>query len=266
VLSALWLPAGCVGDELAPSVWPPADFECVVEEISFTDGRVDVVRRVRFTADGIVVYGTSSDPLTCTVTGAPAVVSLPVFDRLCIYELVPTCVRAFARRIDRLGILELGDLAGDIETASPTSLSVRWRAMGQQKSLLVRGRVHGPIAEILRVVTAHLPPGETFGLAGLAERPPAAVLRGVPEPRLDAAGAMAAYTAVLTGRPRDPELLLEGFALACRSGSRRAAADWLAAWTQATAGERPAAATGPVLRDRLGTLEPETLRQFLPAD
>ncbi|MFY9345396.1 MAG: hypothetical protein WAT39_23090 [Planctomycetota bacterium] len=228
LLAALGCP-GCLGDDLAPTIWPPADFACEVAETALSDGVLQVVRQVRVDASGTVVYGTASAARVDPTSSA----ALPVFDRLAIYKLVPECVRAFVRRIDRLGVHDLDAVQGERGVASDGSLVLRWRAFGRRKSIVARGRLHGPMAEILDVVTAHLPAGERFGLPGLAERQVVPVLRGVPEPVRDAGRAFLAHQELVAGRDGERGLLLDTFALACATGARGPAEDLLRRWLAA---------------------------------
>lgn len=229
----LWLlfaTAGCASNELAESIWPPADFELTVEEVHVDGGVANVVRRFRARADGIVSYATSARSVVDATTGT----ALPVFERLSVYQLVPTCIRALARRIDRLGVLELDRVQGERGVVEGPSLVLSWQAFGRRQLITARGRLHGAMAEILAIVTAHLPDGEAFGLPAQEGRTVVSVLRGVPAPRSDAAGALQAHRELLERRPGDRTLLLDAFALACELGRRPEAEDLLAQWLQAT--------------------------------
>lgn len=254
ILLAVGGSGGCLQSGLAPSIWPPEDFRLTVEELHFEGSLAHVTRRLVVDHDGLVVYGTSARPLVDPTTGT----SLPVFDRLAIYELVPICVRALARRIDRLGVMAIDSQPGEADAVADGGVVVVWQAFGSRRVLPVRGRVRGPLAEIMAVVGAHLPPGETFDVE--LNRPIVPVLRGVPEPRADASGALAALDDLAQQRASDAELLLDGFALACSLGRRDEAERLLAKWTELTAPERTGSGAfrdGP----RLG---PELLGQFLP--
>ena len=86
--------AACASEDLAPTIWPPADFRVVVDERAQAgDGR----RRIEVAADGVLVYATASASLR-TADGA---VALPAFDGLSVCQLVPECTRALARKLDR---------------------------------------------------------------------------------------------------------------------------------------------------------------------
>jgi hypothetical protein len=255
-IGALALLAGCRARELAPSIWPPRDFQCEVEELALRDGALQVLRRVRFDVDGLVVYGTSSR--SCTAPGAD--VALPVFDRLAIYQLVPACIRRFARRIEELGVRRIDTAQGERGAGDDTGLVLRWRAFGAQRTLTARGRVHGPMAAILEVVASHLPPGERFELPEFPARPVVPVLRGVPEPLADAKASLAAYQQLLDGDPDDRAWLLEAFALACDTGRRDVAEQLLERW-QATAAPPP---VEPFADAPTDGLRADDLRRLLP--
>jgi len=226
--------AGCTGNALPDSIWPPVDFELTVEEVHVENGTANVVRRFRARADGVVSYATSSRAVVDAATGT----ALPVFERLSVYELVPTSIRALARRIDRCGILELDRVQGERGVVDGPSLVLSWQAFDRRQVITARGRVHGAMAQVLAIVAEHLPVGEAFGLPELNDRPVVPVLRGVPEPVADAAGALTAHRQLLARRPEDRTLLLDAFALACDLGRRSTAEEFLAQWLTLTATER----------------------------
>lgn len=240
-------------------MWPPSDFELTVEEFVHTPGSALAVRRFRADADGLVTYATSSHALGSL---------LPVFDRLAVYQLVPTSIRALSRRLARTGIGDLETVQGERGEPEGTSLQdgpslrLSWRAFGSERVITARGRVHGAMAEILAIVIAHLPPGETFGLPGLAERAVVPVLRGVPTPAADPAGALQAYEGLLALRPQDSDLMLDAFALACDLARRETAEGWLRRWTDATADQRRLREQFPEGEE---VLTPAVLQRLLPA-
>jgi hypothetical protein len=246
----------CVSDDLPPSIWPPADFRLVVEQRDVAGGTVHVTRRLVVGPDGVATYGVSSAPLVDPASG----LSLPVFDRLAIYALVPICLRALARRLDPLveqAAVDEGSATASL--AADGGYHLTWRAFGRSFVLAVPKRVRGLQAEIMTVVSAHLPPDESFDVA--LNRPVVGVLRGVPPPRTDAAGALGAYDELLADGAVADDLLLDAFALACRLGRRDAAERWLARWSEATADDR--AEVSPFAEQQT-RLEPEQLVAFLP--
>ncbi len=249
--------AACGAADLAPSIWPPADFQCEVEELELRGGSLQVLRRVRFDVDGLVVYGTSSRSHSAPGAG----VALPVFDRLAIYQLVPACIRRLSRRLDQLGVARLDTAQGERGATDQAGLVLRWRAFGAQRTLTARGRVHGPMAEILQVVAAHLPPGERFALPEFPAKPVVPLLRGVPEPLADAERSLAALQDLLARDPDDREWLLDAFALACATGARQQATGLLERW-EALAQRGPSLDPFPDEAPR--GLTAGELRQLLP--
>lgn len=249
--------AGCASRDLAPSIWPPPDFRCEVEEVVAKGSELHVVRRVRFEGSGVVVYGTASRSLVDAETGT----ALPVLERLAVYELVPACIRAFSRRIDRLGIVKMDESQGERGSAADSALVLRWQAFGSEKVIMARGRVHGPMAEILAVIAAHLPPGERLALAGSAERPVVSVLRGVPEPAVDALGALRVHEALLQRHGEDREWLLDAYALACAAGLPAEARALLRRWEEQEAMHR---ALGGFPDEQPAGLTADVLRRLLP--
>ena len=85
------------------------------------------------------------------------------------------------------------------------------------------------------------------------------MLRGVPAPRADAAGALAALQAQLAKTPEDTGMLLEAFALAVHLGHRQAAAELLQRWKAATEGDQVRA-----FQDAEPKLTPAILERMLP--
>lgn len=229
----------CASSDLPPSDWPPVDFEFEAEQLVLGSEGAQVERRMRVFADGMVVYGTAVDSLRQRVD--PVVgptISLPVFDRLSVYRLVPNALRAFARRLDRLGIATMATRQGESLEVECSVVVLRWRAFGAENRILVQGGVGGPVAELLSAISAHLPTGEQFTSLGREPRAVAPVLRGVPEPLVDRAAALQVHEALCEERA-DEQLLLDTFSLACANGDRARAQRWLArygALTKPTAG------------------------------
>jgi hypothetical protein len=259
-VASLAVLAGCVGDDLQPSIWPPADFVCAVEQLEFDGGNVHVTRRLRIAADGLAVYGTSSASLIDWDTGT----TLPVFERVSAYRLVPSSVRAFARRLDRLGIGELDTAQGERNAIGATAVVLDWQAFGKRRRISARGRLHGPMVEILNTVLAHMPPGERFVVPGNAERAVVPVLRGVPEPKDDAVGSLALFQQLVNERPDDRELLLDAFALACRASRRDEALGLARQWQAADAAEPGALAEVPAAAEASVGLDFAILERMLP--
>lgn len=246
---------GCLGTDLPPSIWPPPDFELVVEQLRIAGDKAEVVQRLTVRADGLVVFATASASLD------DGDVRLPVFDRVSAYRMVPECTRALARRIDRCGVLELDGTQGERGANDDKAVALAWQAFGRRKVIAARGRVHGAFAEILAVVGAHLPTGERFDLPGVAERGVATVLHEVPAPLADLRASLALHRSLLEQRPFDRALLLDAFALACQSGERELAARLMQQWAALTEVERREQELFPDGEERL---TPAMLERLLP--
>lgn len=254
-----WLAASCE-TPVPPSIWPPPDFALAVEQVRHDPVGVQVAKRFRVRADGLVVYGTA----TTSVVGGDPDLRLPVFDRLAVYQLEPQCTRALARRIERCGVLDLDPVQGERGAVAGPSIVLAWQALGQRKSLSASGAVHGAMAEILAIVEAHLPEGERLDLPGVADRNQPRILRGVPVPREDAGGALEMHRALLQKAPADGEIALDAFVLACHLGHRQLAETLLEQWAAATAEPRRAQSPFADAGGAGGALSPEALATLLP--
>jgi hypothetical protein len=224
----------CQSTQVPDSIWPPPDFLLRFEELRAVDTTQQVVRRFWVRADGLVVYATSS----AWIEDGESSTRLPIYDRLAVYRLVPECTRALARRLDRYGLLELDELQGERGAAEDFGVALHWHAFGVTKKLESRGPVHGAMADILATIAAHFPDGESIGIPGVAERGVANVLRGVPTPQVDAAGALAAFQGQLAETPDDVGMLLDAFTLASHLGRRDLAMELLQQWKAVTQDER----------------------------
>ncbi len=213
-----------MGSGLSPSVWPPSNFRIVVEELQTVGMSAHILRRWQVDASGLVIYGTSSQPLVDPDSGA----SWPVFDRLSVYRLEPKCVRALSRRLDRLGISEIVVPSSAVASGEGPGLSVQWQAFGSKRVLPSYGRLRGPMAEIMAVIASHLPPGEAFEVE--MTRPIVSVLHGVPTPGLGGIDALKAYRELIAQDPEDEQLIIAAYALACSVGEREQAEQLLASW------------------------------------
>jgi len=227
VISLQLLVTACATGSRQGTIWPPEDFAIMVEEVAVDGGDMRTERRFRVGADGLVVFATAERVVVDEVSGT----SLPVFSRLSVYELVPTCTRALARRVYRAGVLDLDTEQGQRDGEVEVGVLLRWQAFDRLQIVSSRGRVHGAMAEVLAILAAHFPAGERFRTPGVAERGLEPVLRGVPEPREDAAAALQVYLDLLDARWSDDRpLLLDAFALACSLGLRSRAEELLGRW------------------------------------
>jgi hypothetical protein len=231
VLTALG--SGCIAERpQVPSIWPPPDFQLVVEELSDATGQQLVHRRFSVTADGICVYAIAdAEPLVDQETGT----RLPVFSTMCVYRLLDVSARLLARKLHKAGVLDLEGSQLEPDAGQGVAVRLSYRAFDNTRVIVAAGQMHGVTARLLRIVNAHLPAGEKFALPGQsAADTPQSTLIDVPTPVADVRGALDCHFELLERR-REPVLLLDAFALACRAADREAAADLLQRYAAATA-------------------------------
>ncbi|MCA8973730.1 MAG: hypothetical protein KDC98_03365, partial [Planctomycetes bacterium] len=121
----------CATQQDEDTIWPPSDFEFSVEEVTLRPDEVSTRIRFRARADGTVCFGAATDRVVDPATG----VELPVFGCLSVYELVPTCTRALARRVYRAGVLDLD--VEETEQSGETEIGtvLRLRAFGRRTAV-----------------------------------------------------------------------------------------------------------------------------------
>ena len=244
------------GPSQVPSEWPPPDFRLVVEELGESGAGVVVTRRFGVTADGVCIFGCSSQPLVDPVSRT----AVPVFSTLCAYRLREECTRLLARKLHRRGVLELEPVQGDQRETHGVSLRLLYRAFGNERVVVASGQIHGSLVRVLHVVNAYLPPGEVFSLEGMAGDPEPSNLTGVPQLVEGVAGALHWHEERLGERPEDPELMLDTFALACSAGERAKADRLLQRWTTLVS----VRATSDAPFSDPPRLLPEMLQRMLP--
>ncbi len=250
-------PAACVGDAAqVASEWPPPDFCVQLEELREADGASVAIRRFVVTADGICCYGRSTSPLVDPATQT----KIPVFGTVCAYRLKGECTRSLARRLDRSGVLKLDTDQGDRVATQGRSLRLSYRAFAAERVIQARGQIHGALVQVLGALNAYVPPGEAFDLPGMGDDAEPANLIGVPAPVDSVPGALQFFEQQLHRRPRDTDLILDTFALACAAGERAKAEVLLARWVASSSIAATAAA--PFLDPP--RLLPEMLQRMLP--
>lgn len=241
--------AGCASEALAPTLWPPADFRVEYEEFAAREGRVVPVRRFTIDAAGLAVYATATgvvvDPQPGP-DGASSSLALPVYRRVCAYQLVPECTRALARKLNRLGIGSLESGADRRDGASPGA-RLGWRAFADARTIEVATDVEWALGEILHLLAAHLPPGEPALVGCDPARKVEAVLQDVPAPAIDG-DASGFWRQRAFAEADDDALWAAAFACAVADGmgdgqttSGRLASDVLQSWRAARQGRLLAA-------------------------
>lgn len=216
-------------------------------------------RRFRAWADGTVIYARSKEPLT----SEDAEVALPVFSEVRSWRMLPEVTRQLARKMHKRGILDLEPVQGDQRETGGVALRLRYRAFGQERLVVASGRIHGALVRVLHGVNAYLPPGETFEMLGMAGDRDPQTQRGIPAAADDVVGSLGFHEQMLASHGDDRELLLDTFALACRTGRRDRATELLQRYREFTAAA--AAAKPPFTDDVLPAPAASGLEALLPS-
>lgn len=232
-MTAVLLPilhGGCINDPAdAPSLWPPNDFELVVEEFITEASGLRVARSFLVAADGTALYRIAPRAL---IDPAGEFV-LPVYRVVSCYRLVPETTRLLSRKLETEGFTRLDPVQGDQRVTGGTSYRVSSRGFGVTTTVAASGMIHGDLVRVMREINTFLPPGEQFAPPGLNGEHLPSRLRGVPAPRDDLPGALEFMRGFAAERPQQPELWLDAYALACRAGERELALQLLDAWERA---------------------------------
>ncbi|MEM7200003.1 MAG: hypothetical protein AAF628_07045 [Planctomycetota bacterium] len=199
--------ASCLAPAQRETQWPPVDFHL---EVVARQGSREL-KRVRFFADGLVLYGEVTEWLDGDG------LDVPVFGRLCAYQLRPKSIRQLSRLLERAGFYEIlpADLVAAADVGATAVVGVRWRAFAEQRSLVAAASGGGGgLVRALHVINAFLPAGRGFRLAEMIGEVEPAHLVGVPAPEESLSGALDVHLDLVSTRPDDAGLLLHAFGLA----------------------------------------------------
>lgn len=213
----LALLGACRSTRVARSDWPPEDFYLEVRARSQTGDRLIERQSLHVFADGFVVYR-EADPQDAFAEEWPA-----VFSRVSAYRMLPQSTRSLARGLYQAGLFQIDTVIG-ADTEAEDVIAIRWRAFGDERRSVARGRVYGAFVDVLHVVNAYLPSGCAFALPDMTGEPQPPRLSGVPAPPRSVPQAHQLHTK-WAGDWEDPDLQwrIEQFALAVRAGDRAAA-------------------------------------------
>lgn len=212
----------CQGTGERRSDWPPADFYLEVRGRRQTDDRLIERQSWHVFADGFSVYR-EVDPEDAFADDWP-----PVFSRVSAYRMLPQSVRSLTRALQAAGLFQSETVVG-IEVDAEDVVAIAWRAFGEERRIVARGRVYGSVVEALHVVNAYLPAGCAFTLPDMTGEPEPPRLSGIPPPARSAEGAYRLHAEWAANWPDlDLQWRTEFFALALRSGQLERAAALLA--------------------------------------
>lgn len=204
--------SACRGVRVPRSDWPPDDFFLEVRASTQTGDRSIDRQSLHVFADGFAVYR-EADPLDALPGEWP-----PVFATVSAYRMLPQSTRSLARSLYRVGLFQAETVVGTDVDAEEV-VAIRWRAFGEERRTIARGRVYGVVVEALHVINAYLPAGHAFELPDMTGEPEPPRLSRVPVPARSVDDAYAVHAAWAADWD-DPDLewRLELFGLALRSG------------------------------------------------
>lgn len=235
ILAALLLLAGCLSPERQlTTVWPPDDFFFEVRHSVITDDGLQERQQVQFHRDGLVFFREASTFIDAAGDEPP----LPVFGRACRYQVRKDSLRQLSRLLSRAGLFELSAALNSEPGSAPDLLTVRWRAFGDVRGVLLQGKVYGQAMRVLRITNAFLPRGHEFILTEMTGETEEPHLLAVPEPSTDPAAALAHHEAMLARAPLDQGLLAETFVLAHVVGRNERAGELLQRLEELEAADR----------------------------
>ena len=227
---------GCGGVPREKGRWPPEDFRLEIEQSVVRGTDVRVQKHVRITADGLVVVREAAVDLD----GPPEAGPLPVFRRVCAYQMAWQSIRYLSRELDQAPVLELrqAPFPAVKDGTEVQRIALDLTYMGNRVDVVMQGAVMGLMNRVLRVVNQYLPAAAAFAASdGLESR-----RQDVPAFTTEARVALQRHRAWLEDFPEDPSVLRDTFSLAC----------WVHEWSTAEDCARRLAevdaARGPVYR------------------
>jgi len=215
--------AACLGTRVPRSDWPPADFFLEVRARRQTETGLIERQSLHVYADGYVVYR-EADPQDAFPGDWP-----PVFSRVSAYRLLPQSTRTLARGLYEAGLFQVDTVVGTDVDAEDV-VAVRWRAFGEERRAVGRGRVYGPFIASLHCINAFLPPGCAFTLPDMTGEPQPPRISGAPAPLRSVEGAYRLHQDwARRDEDHDMQWQIEFYALAVRAGDGSGARRLLAA-------------------------------------
>lgn len=211
-LGSISLAPACRGSGVPRSDWPPADFYLEVRGRTEVGGHIVEHQSLHVFADGFTVYR-EADPADAFTDHWP-----PVFSRASAYRMLPQSTRSLARSLYQTGLFQ-SETAIGTDVDAEEVVAIRWRAFGEERRTVARGRVYGPIVGALNVINAYLPSGCAFALPDMTGEAEPPRLSRVPQPVRSVSGAYRLHQAWADEWPQpDVQWQIELLALALRAG------------------------------------------------
>ncbi len=237
VLPGLLLFAGCFGPTEAESLYPPEDFYLTLEYRLESDSGGQVKRRVSIDSKGLVIVR-EADASFRSDDGSQV---LPIFRRICVYELHARSIRSLSRWLSQEHVKEL-NLASEVKPQGVEVSVVEFGLVYAQNVVkgVARGTMRGPLRRVVRAVNAFLPAQAAFPngdeLAARAE----SRVQDVPLLQDSVTDALSYHLQHLSEGSADSQWQRDSFALACAARNWVVATETLANMSQLDASERVA--------------------------
>jgi len=234
LLSLAWL-TGCAASPESRSLYPPENFRLNLEYRVEGDGGSQVKRRASIDAQGLVIVREADTSLR----SADGSLAMPVFRRICVYQLHARSIRSLSRWLDQENVKDF-NLPDDLDPPAGDVEVVEFGLVYSDNEviLVTHGRVFGQMRRVLRAINAFLPEQAGFPNGDLAaDRAPSRV-QDVP-PLLDSpVAALAYHQERLQGGFAENSWRRDTFALACAAGDWVLAQKTLSAMSKLTEPDR----------------------------
>ena len=227
--------SGCTIAPESGSLFPPDDFQLNLEYRVIQDSKSQVKRQATIDAGGLVIVREADDALR----SGDGTLVLPVFGRLCVYQLHPRSIRKLARWLDHEAVKDMA-LPVDGESSADDSSEVAFGLVYSKNvvTLVARGPVFGQLRRVLRTVNSFLPDSAGIPNGDLAEDRAASQVQDVPPLVESVPEALAYHRQRLEHGPVEPSWRRETFALACAARDWSLAQETLAGMSKLTDADR----------------------------
>ena len=209
-LSPVLLP-GCYGPAAAESLWPPEDFRLDLKYAVCEEGPEQVRQSALILADGLVVYREAD----LSLRNSDATIQLPVYQRLCVYQLAPQSIRSLSRELHRVPVLEVQRVVNPPTEADYHRIDFHLTYKGNEVDVELRDELPGLASRVLGVVNGYLPAEHGITMPRVAPYPTENRVQDVPDIGDSVEGALDYHRRWLADNPASAEILSDTFALAC---------------------------------------------------
>lgn len=235
LICLVWL-AGCVASPESRSKYPPVDFRLGLEWAAGPQ----VKRRASIDAQGLVIVREADKSLR----SEDGSLALPVFHRICVYQLHARSIRSLSRWLDQENVKDL-KLPADPNPPDGDVKVVKFELVYSRNvvNLVARGTAFGQLRRVLRAINAFLPEQAGFPNGDLDTERAASRVQDVPpflEDDEEEAPSYSYHRERLEGGFAEESWQRDTFALACATDDWVFAQNTLTAMSNLTGAERVA--------------------------